>query len=37
MRVSAGSSVLARRRDRVESLKMVVAPLDVEEGLLCQT
>ncbi len=37
MRVSGGSSVLARRRDRVESLKMVAAPLDVEEGLLCQT
>ncbi len=37
MRVSAGSSVLAHRGDRVETLKMVSAPLDLEEGLLCQT
>ncbi len=37
MRVSAGSSILASRGDRVETLKMVTAPLEVEEGLLCQT
>ncbi len=37
MRVSAGSSILARRGDRVEALKVMALPLDVEEGLLCQT
>ena len=37
MRVSAGSSVLARRGDRVQQLKVMALPLDVEEGLLCQT
>ena len=37
MRVSAGSSILAHRGDRVQTLKVVSAPLNVEEGLLCQT
>lgn len=37
MRVSAGSSILARRGDRVETLEVLSAPLEVEEGLLCQT
>ena len=37
MRVSAGSSILARRGDRAQTLKVVALPLEVEEGLLCQT
>jgi len=37
MRVSAGSSILARRGDRAEIIKVAAAPLEVEEGLLCQT
>lgn len=37
MRVSAGSSILASRGDRIETLKLVTAPLEVEEGLVCQT
>ena len=37
MRVSAGSSILARRGDRAETLTFVAAPLEVEEGLVCQT
>ena len=37
VRVSAGSSILARRGDRIETLKFAVAPLEVEEGLVCQT
>jgi phosphatidylserine decarboxylase len=37
MRVSAGSSILARRGDRAETIKVMAAPLKVEEGLLCQT
>jgi phosphatidylserine decarboxylase len=37
MRVSAGSSILARRRDRGQTVKVDLAPIDVEEGLLCQT
>ncbi len=37
MRVSAGSSILASRGDRSEALRVVAAPLEVEEGLLCQT
>jgi len=36
-RVSAGSSILARRGDRAEIIKVIAAPLQVEEGLLCQT
>jgi phosphatidylserine decarboxylase len=36
-RVSAGSSILARRRDRGQTVKVDLAPIDVEEGLLCQT
>ena len=36
-RVSAGSSILARRGDRAEIIKVKAAPLQVEEGLLCQT
>jgi phosphatidylserine decarboxylase len=37
MRVSAGSSVLARRRDRPQAAHLKRVELDVEEGLLCQT
>ena len=37
MRVSAGSSILASRGDRVQALKLATAPIDIEEGLLCQT
>jgi phosphatidylserine decarboxylase len=37
MRVSAGSTILARRGDRAQTIKVVAAPLEVEEGLLCQT
>jgi phosphatidylserine decarboxylase len=36
-RVSAGSSILARRIDRGVALTVDRAPLDVEEALLCQT
>ncbi len=37
MRVSGGSSILARRGDRAETIKVVSAPLELEEGLVCQT
>ncbi|MDQ6677425.1 MAG: phosphatidylserine decarboxylase [Acidobacteriota bacterium] len=37
MRVAAGSSVLARRADRAQVIQVKSAPLEVEEGLLCQT
>jgi phosphatidylserine decarboxylase len=37
MRVSAGTSILAHRADRAQSLRAAVAPVNVEEGLLCQT
>jgi len=37
MRVSAGSSILASRGDRAQTLKVVAAPLEIEEGLVCQT
>jgi phosphatidylserine decarboxylase len=37
MRVSAGSSVLARRKDRPQTAHLEMVALDVEEGLLCQT
>jgi phosphatidylserine decarboxylase len=36
-RVSAGSSILARRMDRGQTVLVEHAPIDVEEGLLCQT
>jgi phosphatidylserine decarboxylase len=36
-RVSAGESILARRGDRAQTLLVNRAPLEVEEGLLCQT
>jgi phosphatidylserine decarboxylase len=36
-RVSAGTSILARRGDRSRTVLVEHAPLDVEEGLLCQT
>jgi phosphatidylserine decarboxylase len=35
--VVAGESILARRRDRAQTLVVDHAPLEVEEGLLCQT
>jgi phosphatidylserine decarboxylase len=37
MRVSAASSVLARRKDRPQMARMELAEMGVEEGLLCQT
>ncbi len=37
MRVSAGSSILAHRADRIQALRVQVAPVEIEEGLLCQT
>jgi phosphatidylserine decarboxylase len=37
MRVAAGSSIVARRADRVQPVRLAHAQLDVEEGLLCQT
>jgi phosphatidylserine decarboxylase len=36
-RVSAGESILARRGDRSQTVLVEHAPLEVEEGLLCQT
>lgn len=36
-RVSAGSSILARRTDRGQTVLVGHAPIDVEEGLLCRT
>jgi phosphatidylserine decarboxylase len=36
-RVSAGESVLARRGDGTQTVLVGHAPLEVEEGLLCQT
>ncbi len=36
-RVSAGTSILATRKDRGQTVLVEHAPIDVEEGLLCQT
>jgi phosphatidylserine decarboxylase len=36
-RVVAGESILARRGDRGQTVVLEHAPLEVEEGLLCQT
>jgi phosphatidylserine decarboxylase len=36
-RVSAGESILARRSDRAQTILVEHAPLEVEEGLVCQT
>ena len=36
MRVSAGSSVLAHRADRMRPVIVKAVPIEVEEGLLCQ-
>lgn len=37
MRVSAGTSILARRSDRAQPVRSAAVPVGVEEGLLCQT
>ena len=37
MRVSAGTSILAHRADRAQTLRASALPVDVEEALLCRT
>jgi phosphatidylserine decarboxylase len=37
MRVTAGATILARRADRAQRALLQRAPIDVKEGLLCQT
>ncbi len=37
MRVAAGTSILARRSDRAQPVRVAEVPVSVEEGLLCQT